>query len=62
MREAMLRLAAVSKDKEGATAAAKAYFVDLNDIFESARGKNLNKIEATYAKSLDDLAAFKKFL
>lgn len=58
----MLRLAQSSKDKEGANAAAKAYFVDLNDIFEAARGKNLNKVEAVYAKSLDDLAAFKKFL
>lgn len=62
LREAMLRLAATSKDKAAATQAAKTYFVDINDIFVSTKYKDQDKVDAVYKKSLDDLKAFKSLL
>ena len=61
-REASLRLAAASNDPKAATAAAKTYFDDLNDIFVFATKKNGDVITATYEKSLKDLAAFKALI
>merc|ERR1712146_714690 len=62
LREAMLRLAATSKDKAAATQAAKTYFVDINDIFVSTKAKDQGKVDQIYQKSLTDLKAFKALL
>jgi hypothetical protein len=56
------RLADTSKDPKAATAAAKAYFVDLNDMTEWAVKKDGSVITQAYQQSLADLAAFKKYL
>ena len=56
------RLADSSANPKAATAAAKAYFVDLNDMTEWAIKKNGVVICDAYQKSLTDLAAFKKAL
>ena len=58
----MLRLADYSNNKEAARSAAQAYFVDINDIFVASKGKEGAKADAIYAKSLDDLKAFKASL
>lgn len=58
----LFSLAASSSDPEAATAAAKAYFSDLNDIFEFATKKKGDVVLATYDKSLRDLETFKAFL
>ena len=58
----MLRLAATAKDKDGATAAAKTYFSDINDIFVSTKAKDQGKVDQIYQKSLTDLKAFKALL
>jgi hypothetical protein len=55
-------LADTSKDPKAATAAAKAYFVDLNDMTEWAVKKDGSVITQAYQQSLADLAAFKKYL
>ena len=57
-----LRLADSSANPKAATAAAKAYFVDLNDMTEWAIKKNGVVICDAYQKSLTDLAAFRKAL
>lgn len=62
LREAMLRLAATSKDKAGATQAAKNYFVDINDIFVNTKFKDQGKVDEVYQKSLEDLKTFKSLL
>lgn len=56
------RLADTSANPKAATAAAKAYFVDLNDMTEWAIKKNGVVICEAYQKSLTDLAAFRKAL
>lgn len=56
------RLAESSKDSKSATAAAKAYFDDLNDINEWAIKKNAGKVLAAYDKSKTDAATFKSLL
>ena len=56
------RLADSSANPKAATAAAKAYFVDLNDMTEWAIKKNGVVICDAYQKSLTDLAAFRKAL
>lgn len=61
-RKCIVRLAESSSDPAGATAAAKAYFQDLNDIAEFATKKNGDIVLASYSKSQADLAAFKAFL
>ena len=58
----MLRLAATSQDKKAATAAAKAYFVDINDIFVSSKFKDQSKVDEIYKKSVEDLKTFKSLL
>jgi len=58
MREAMLRLAEASKDPKEANAAAKAYFSDINDIYEWSSKKNQGLANAAYEKSVKDLSAF----
>ena len=58
----MLRLAEYSNNKDAAKRAAQAYFVDINDIFVASKGKDKATIDSTYAKSLDDLKAFKASL
>ena len=60
LREALLRLADASKSPSEATAAAKLYFSDLNDIFESATKKKGDLVISAYEKSVKDLEAFKK--
>jgi hypothetical protein len=55
-------LADSSANPKAATAAAKAYFVDLNDMTEWAIKKNGVVICDAYQKSLTDLAAFRKAL
>ena len=62
LREAMLRLADYSSNKDAAKSAAQAYFVDINDIFVATKGKDGAKVDAIYSKSLDDLKAFKASL
>jgi hypothetical protein len=57
-REAMLRLAEASKAPEKATAAAKTYFQDINDISEWSSKKNGAKAQAAYDKSVKDLASY----
>lgn len=59
MRESMLRLAASAPDSKSATAAAKVYFSDLNDMFEWANKKRSDIVTTSYEKSVKDLAAFK---
>jgi len=59
MREAMLRLAAASPNAAASTANAKAYFSDINDIFEWATKKDAGKITQYYTESVADLKAFK---
>ena len=61
-REAMLRLAEASPQKEAANKAAKTYFSDLNDIFVGAQNKKVATVSSAYEKSLTDLAAFKSLL
>lgn len=61
-RESALRLAEASKTPKEATAAAKVYFDDLNDIFVFATKKNGDVISSTYEKSLKDLATLKALL
>lgn len=56
------RLADSSANPKAATAAAKAYFVDLNDMTEWAVKKNGVVITEAYQQSLNDLAAFRKAL
>lgn len=56
------RLAAGSPTPKVAAAAAKAYFVDLNDMTEWAVKKNGPTITAAYEKSLADLIAFRNAL
>ena len=56
------RLAAGSANPKVAAAAAKAYFVDLNDMTEWAVKKNGPIITAAYEKSLADLQAFRNAL
>ena len=56
------RLADSSANPKAATAAAKAYFVDLNDMTEWAVKKNGVVITEAYKQSLTDLAAFRKAL
>lgn len=58
----MLRLASYSKNPTEATAAAKTYFSDLNDILEFASKKDAGASEAAYKKSLADIAAYKKLI
>lgn len=62
MREAMLRLAASSKDPTAATAAAKTYFVDINDVIVNSIGHRAEVVESAYAASVKDLAAFKALI
>jgi hypothetical protein len=57
-RTAMNRLAAASKDPASASAAAKTYFQDLEDIFVAATNKNGAVAQASYEKSVKDLAAY----
>eukprot|EP00596_Hydrurales_sp_CCMP1899_P007625 CAMPEP_0119036270 /NCGR_PEP_ID=MMETSP1177-20130426/3870_1 /TAXON_ID=2985 /ORGANISM="Ochromonas sp, Strain CCMP1899" /LENGTH=178 /DNA_ID=CAMNT_0006995873 /DNA_START=163 /DNA_END=699 /DNA_ORIENTATION=- len=59
MRESMNRLAASSKTPDKAKAAAKAYFVDLNDMTEWAVKKNGDVINKAYEQSKIDLQAFR---
>mmetsp|Transcript_21375 Transcript_21375/g.29409 ORF Transcript_21375/g.29409 Transcript_21375/m.29409 type:complete len:215 (-) Transcript_21375:144-788(-) len=61
-REAMNRLAEASKSPKAASAAAKAYFDDLNDVFVFATKKNGPVVQASYEKSVKDLASFKALL
>ena len=56
------RLAENSKNPTAAAAAARTYFVDLNDMSEWARKKNGDIITAAYEKSKTDLAAFQTLL
>ena len=58
----LLRLAAVANDPKAATAAAKAYFNDINDMNEWAIKKNGATVLAAYEKSKTDLAAFQALL
>ena len=58
----MIRLAAGSANPKAAKAAAKEYFVDLNDMTEWAVKKNGPTIQAAYEKSLKDLIAFREAL
>lgn len=53
------RLASTAKNTKAATAAAKTYFTDLNDMYEGAVKKNAATVNAAYQKSLKDLATFK---
>ena len=62
LREAMNRLADSSSDPSAAAFAAKAYFSDLNDMFEYATKKSTDKILASYDASKNDLAKFKSYL
>lgn len=62
MREAMLRLASNSNKPKEATAAAKAYFVDLNDMYEQSVKKDGAQILAAYENSKKDLASFKSLI
>jgi len=62
MRNAMLRLAKASKTPEKATAAAKEYFTNLNDMTEWSIKKNDVRVNAAYEKSKSDMAAFKALL
>jgi hypothetical protein len=63
MRTAMLYLAENSATSpKDATAAAKAYFADLNDITEFATKKKGDLVLAAYDKSVKDLATFKSLL
>lgn len=52
------RLAEASKDPVKATAAAKTYFQDINDISEWSYKKNGAKAQAAYDKSVKDLASY----
>jgi hypothetical protein len=54
----IIRLADASKDPKAATAAAKAYFSDLNDITEWAIKKRGDVVNAAFEKSVKDLATF----
>ena len=56
------RLAAGSANPKAAAAAAKEYFVDLNDMTEWAVKKNGPVITAAYQKSLVDLTTFRNAL
>ncbi len=49
----------MAKDPKAASAAAKSYFSDLNDMFEWAEKKNAANVNAAYKKSLSDMVAFK---
>lgn len=61
-RESMLRLASYSKNPKEASAAAKVYFDDLNDMDLWARQKQQNKLQAAYDKSLSDLSAYENLI
>jgi hypothetical protein len=56
------RLAAGSANPKAAAAAAKEYFVDLNDMTEWAVKKSGPTVTAAYEKSLKDLKAFRAAL
>jgi hypothetical protein len=58
----LFRLSESSPQPKVASAAAKAYFVDLNDMTEWAIKKDGKTICAAYEKSLVDLAAFRAAL
>jgi hypothetical protein len=62
MRQSMNYLAAQSKNPTEATALAKAYFTDLNDIDVFSVMKKGDKVTAAYEKSVADLTAFKALL
>ena len=62
LREAMNRLAESSSNPKAAASAAKAYFSDLNDIFEYATKKSTENILASYDAASKDLATFKTYL
>ncbi len=55
----MNRLSGIAKDSKAATAAAKTYFQDLNDMFEWASKKNGDNVLAAFKKSQADMATFK---
>ena len=58
----MLKVAENSKSPEKSTAAAKAYFSDINDIFEFASKKDGAAVNKAYEKSVTDLAAFQALI
>eukprot|EP00607_Mallomonas_marina_P011243 CAMPEP_0182416130 /NCGR_PEP_ID=MMETSP1167-20130531/265_1 /TAXON_ID=2988 /ORGANISM="Mallomonas Sp, Strain CCMP3275" /LENGTH=185 /DNA_ID=CAMNT_0024588589 /DNA_START=159 /DNA_END=716 /DNA_ORIENTATION=- len=58
MREALLRVAEASKNPEKAKAAAKKYFVDLNDMFVLSEQKNGGTLLEVYDLSVKDLDNF----
>ena len=62
MRESMLRLAAASKDPEAATKAAKAYFVDINDVVVNSIGHRADVVASAYENSVKNLAAYKALI
>lgn len=62
MRSSMLKVAENSKSPEKSTAAAKAYFSDINDIFEFASKKDGAAVNKAYEKSVTDLAAFQALI
>ena len=45
-----------------ATKAAKAYFSDINDVYEWSNKKNGAVAQAAYDKSVADLATFEKLI
>ena len=62
LREAMLRLANSSKNPDAATASARAYFSDLDEIFEFALKKKGDVILGAYERSKSDFFQFKSYL
>ena len=58
----MLRLANASKNPAQATAAAKTYFSDINDMYEFATKKDGATIDKLYTESVADLNAFKALI
>lgn len=58
-RKSMNILAEYSKDPKAAAAAAKTYFVDLEDIYYGAVVKKADVVNAGFEKSTKDLAAFR---
>jgi 3-deoxy-D-arabino-heptulosonate 7-phosphate (DAHP) synthase class II len=62
MRESMIRLADASSNPAAATAAAKTYFTDINDINEWSRKKSPEKVAKYYEQSVADLNAFKALI
>eukprot|EP01041_Mallomonas_annulata_P003936 gene3936-7864_t len=62
MREALLRIAETSKDPKAATAAAKQYFNDLNDMFVMSQKKDGTTLLAVYDLSVKDLDNFLKIV